>query len=75
MARLRYFTVRGSGNFPFEMLARTESFPASIVEANKIRMSCPMVADEREVTLAQLPGTVRLGTEWAEARWPIKQTW
>jgi hypothetical protein len=70
MARLRYFTVRGSGNFPFQLLSRDECFPASLTEADKIALACPTVAPEQSITLATARGTFT-PSAWKEARWPI----
>ena len=71
--RLRYFTVKGSGNFPFEMLCSNQCYPANIVEADKIRMSCPTVADERSIVFAcDAMEPVRVAA-WAAVKWPVVQ--
>jgi hypothetical protein len=70
MSRLRYFTVRGSGNFPFNLLSRDECFPANTAEAERISLACPTVAPEQSITLATARGTFT-PTAWKEARWPV----
>lgn len=72
---LRYFTVKGSGNFPFEMLSRSEAFPASTSEGEKIRRACPTVTDTAiEITLATEKGMIQ-DRAWAQAKWPIQKVW
>jgi hypothetical protein len=71
VSRFRYFTVRGSGNFPFELLSRDQCFPANVVEADAIRMACPTVADERTITLATARMDGPTTVLWQQARWPV----
>jgi hypothetical protein len=70
MARLRYFTVRGCGSFPFKLLSTDECFPANVLEAEKIELACPTVAPEQSITLATARGTFNPGG-WKLAKWPI----
>lgn len=72
MSRRKYFMVKGSGSFPFHLLSRDECFPANVLEAEKITLSCPTVAPEQQVMLCtQMDGAPR-GVLWREAKWPIQ---
>lgn len=72
MSRLRYFTVRGSGNFPFVLLSQDECFPANILQAEFVQLSCPTIADERTIVLASARGAgVPNHAAWKLAKWPV----
>lgn len=68
---IRLFQVKGSGNFPFEMLGFDQCWPASQVHADAIRMSCPTVADERSITLATREPGAPTPRRWAEYHWQV----
>lgn len=68
----RYFTVVGSGGFPFDMLARCECWPASSIEATKITLACPTQAPEQKIVLATQKETSGHDAGlWQAAKWPI----
>jgi hypothetical protein len=72
MARLRFFSVRGNGSFPFEMLYIDSCFPSSLADAEQIALACPTVAPEQTIMLASHaldPPSIRV---WEEKKWPIK---
>lgn len=66
----RFFIVSGAGNFPFECLSFDACWPASDHDADAIRMSCPTVADQREISLAT-HGTGPTPQKWAEYHWRV----
>lgn len=74
MPSLRYFTVRGSGNFPFELLSRDECFPANVLQADALRMSCPTIADEREIIMASARRESPTHSAWKVAKWTVIHT-
>lgn len=67
------FTVAGAGDFPFDMLALSECWPASAAEAHKIALACPTVAPLQRImmtTNSELSGFVR--EQWHAKKWPVK---
>ena len=70
--RIVRFKVTGSGSFPFEMLTLSECFPATLVDAEKITLSCPTVASEQRITMATYrePSSTEI-REWGAKKWPI----
>lgn len=72
MARLRFFSVQGEGNFPFEMLWIDQCFPATSHEASLIRLACPTVARKIDIVLATYKGSDLSYRRWTEANWPVQ---
>lgn len=69
---MKYFSVRGSGSFPFDMLVLSRAWPASDSDAEKITLACPTVAPEQVIHFAtqhDISGLI-MGL-WREKKWPI----
>lgn len=69
----RIFHVRGSGSFPFEMLAIDKCYPA-MGEGEKIELACPTVAPEQTIALiTETPGGPTASL-WKVKKWPVVYT-
>lgn len=68
----RHFAVRGSGSFPFHLLARDQCWPATEHEAQKIVLACPTVAPPQLIVMAT-DRTFPSADAWAQAKWPIQR--
>lgn len=69
---MRTFTVRGMGNFPFEMLYIDKCFPASLADAERIVYACPTQAPEQTITFcAPYEPTV---AKWKAKNWSVIRT-
>lgn len=69
----KYFTVRGSGSFPFKLLSQDECYPATLAEAIKIELACPTVAPEQMIVLATSLEGAPHPQLWREAKWPLQR--
>lgn len=70
------FSVTGSGDFPFSMLAISKAWPADYNEANKIALAAPTVAPEQTIILETAKHPEFLNRQlWANAKWPIQKVY
>jgi len=66
-----YFSVTGSGDFPFVLLAICQAWPVDADEARKISLACPTVAPEQTISLASR--SEPNANIWKVSKWPIRK--
>lgn len=70
--RLYWFSVEGSGDFPFRLLFESKCWPVDEREAHKIALACPTVAPKQTINFASYKKPSRLDYDsWLAEKWPI----
>lgn len=70
--RRYWFTVSGEGNFPFIMLTRSQCWPLSTLDAQKVYMAAPTQAVKQLITLLSDKPLENIDyVEWKGNKWPI----
>lgn len=70
--RRYWFTVSGEGNFPFIMLTRSQAWPATVADAQKVYMAAPTQATEQRISFFSDKPLENIDyVEWRGNKWPI----
>lgn len=71
--RRYWFRVSGNGNFPFIMLTRSQAWPLTIMDAQKVYMAAPTQAPEQHIVLCSDKPLENIDyVEWSGNKWPIQ---